>query len=353
MKIKYIRREKASDLILNMMIWSVATILGMRAFLFLADKPMIAFGSWHIAHMLWGGLLMLLGFLLLVVFTGRRVMDIAVALEGVGWGLFVDEIGKFLTRDNDYWFRPAIIFIYVSFILMFILYKYLNRYKDRSTENKLFGLIDSLEEIVNDDLEINERKLFIKKADEIMEVIKEGDIRTITQTIKGVLTKRKPIGDRLSWRTIVESSFVKSLDHLLTKKFVQVGLWVYAAYWAVNKMIDTVMIVGSGDRLAQLTQIFVGYEISYNADVYMIWLKIIFDTLAAVCFAMGAGLFWTKKRNMGLRYFRVGFLVSIFLSSIFKFYFEQFSGVFDFGVSLMGYSILNRYIGNVAAAKKF
>jgi hypothetical protein len=66
--------------------------------------------------MLWGGLFMLLAFLLLFTFLDRRVRLGAALLAGVGFGTFVDEIGKFLTADNDYFFRPAVALIYLVFL---------------------------------------------------------------------------------------------------------------------------------------------------------------------------------------------------------------------------------------------
>ena len=54
-----VRDSDVGNLFELLLVISVTTILINRAFLALTGYPKIAFGSFHIAHMLWGGLLML------------------------------------------------------------------------------------------------------------------------------------------------------------------------------------------------------------------------------------------------------------------------------------------------------
>jgi hypothetical protein len=71
--------------------------------------------------MLWGGLLMLVALILLLRFLDPRVNRVAAVVAGLGFGTFVDEIGKFVTSDNDYLYRPAIALIYLVFVaLLFV-----------------------------------------------------------------------------------------------------------------------------------------------------------------------------------------------------------------------------------------
>jgi hypothetical protein len=83
-------------------------------FLHLSGYPTVGGESLHIAHMLWGGLLMLVALLLLLGFLGKPVKSAAAVIGGAGWGTFIDELGKFLTHDNDYFFEPTFALIYVT-----------------------------------------------------------------------------------------------------------------------------------------------------------------------------------------------------------------------------------------------
>ena len=96
----------------------VATVLVIRTFLLLTGFPQLGGDGLHIAHLLWGGLGMSLALMLAVSALGRRAFTAVALIGGVGFGFFIDEIGKFVTADNDYFFRPAVALIYIAFVAL-------------------------------------------------------------------------------------------------------------------------------------------------------------------------------------------------------------------------------------------
>jgi len=105
----------------------IATVLVTRAYLAATGYPRIGGGGIHIGHVVWGGLLMISALTVALVWAGGRARVWTALLGGVGIGLFVDEVGKYLTTTNDYFYRPAAAIIYLVFAALLVVASLLGR----------------------------------------------------------------------------------------------------------------------------------------------------------------------------------------------------------------------------------
>ena len=123
--------------------FAVAGVLGNRFFLVLTGYPQVGNGTLHISHAIWGGLMMVLaiGAALSYIAPGVRVFVAIVGGAGLGW--FVDELGKFITRDVNYFFRPTLALIYIVFIGMYLASRSVRRRRFDADE----GLLNALEAV--------------------------------------------------------------------------------------------------------------------------------------------------------------------------------------------------------------
>src|SRR5690349_13709268 len=117
---RFARNIEANILLTNFLISAVSAILLLRFYLHITAYPSVGGSTFHIAHMLWGGLLMLVTIFILLMFLTQQTRRLAAITGGIGFGIFIDELGKFITRDNNYFFQPTVAILYVIFMILFL-----------------------------------------------------------------------------------------------------------------------------------------------------------------------------------------------------------------------------------------
>jgi hypothetical protein len=100
---------------------AIATVLVVRSALAATGYPQVGGNGLHVAHVLYGGLLMGAAIVTVEILPGTRARLHAAFIGGIGFGLFIDEVGKFLTKDVNYFFRPAVAIIYAVFVLFYVI----------------------------------------------------------------------------------------------------------------------------------------------------------------------------------------------------------------------------------------
>ena len=136
------RDPAASSHLATFVVATVTAVLLTRGALAAAGYPQIGSGGLHVAHVLWGGLLMAVAFVLLLSFAGPVVRPVGAVVGGVGFGLFVDEVGKFVTADNDYFYEPAAALVYVVVVALVLAVEMLHGRRPHHPREYLAGAAD-------------------------------------------------------------------------------------------------------------------------------------------------------------------------------------------------------------------
>ena len=87
-----VQRNRAEMYMLTLLVCFGLSVAMTRLFLELSGYPQLGNSELHIAHVLWGGLLLFAGVLVLLMFANSWALYTGAVLGGVGMGLFMDEM---------------------------------------------------------------------------------------------------------------------------------------------------------------------------------------------------------------------------------------------------------------------
>lgn len=308
----------------SFLVASVAAILTIRLFLRLTGYPQLGGGGLHIAHVLWGGLLMLASIIILLSFLGKASEWLGAIVGGVGFGMFIDEVGKFVTSDNDYFFRPAVAIMYVIFILLFITVRALQSRGEYSSREYLLNALHEMEEVALDDLDEEEKKralVYLEKSEPqnpLVAALKDSLTRANLNQMPspGLLSRLKVLVRNLYRRAVAWRWFTRALVFFFIGQLVFKLIYVFVLIFLFGLRREQILdwhIVGrvAGQML--------------HLSVFD-WAGIGFSLLSAF-FVLCGVTFLRRSRLFAYRMFERSILVSIFLSQVFAFYKEQFSAL--------------------------
>ncbi|HEX3244183.1 MAG TPA: hypothetical protein VHX16_02135 [Chloroflexota bacterium] len=185
-----VRNVDGASYLESLLVSAVAAVLSIRLYLRLTGYPRIGNGDMHIAHMLWGGLLMLVALVLLLAFLGKHVKRAAAIIGGLGFGAFIDELGKFLTSDNDYFYKPTGALIYVIFITLFMTFRWIERRRMHSRTELLVNAADMLPDVIIDGARSDE----ISRSLALLE--RAGEESEVTRAMRRVVLSAQRVSDQ-------------------------------------------------------------------------------------------------------------------------------------------------------------
>jgi hypothetical protein len=308
---------------------AVATILVIRTQLYLTHYPQLGGGRLHIAHLLYGGVFMLVAIAVLLMFLGRPLRRPAAILGGVGFGFFIDELGKFITKDNDYFFRPAAALIYVIFVGLFLLTASLERRAPLSSAERVRNAMDRLGEATRGRFDEDDRRAVLELLDgaDASDPL-AGAVRRLAGEVDAL--PARPPSTAARWAAVARARYAALAAR---PRFPAAVAWLYAGWAALSLLAVSELVLSVGLRLP-------GALPGFRSDtVGTLWLV---DVLALASSAVsvvlvGVGLvrLHAGEREAAYRWFDRAVLVSIFVTRVFAFVESQFGAVFGLAVDLV------------------
>lgn len=315
-RIEFIRNMDAGDLLETVLVSAISSIFLIRFYLHVTGYPQLGNQHFHFAHMLWGGFFMLIALVLLLSFMGTKNRFIAAIIGGIGFGFFVDELGKFITRDNNYFFQPTIALLYLIFLLLFFLFRLIERARIPTQKEYLMNALELLKEAVLNDMDTEEKKVldsYLKHA---------KTYHYLTDDLQEISRK------------------IVTVNPPKTSPFIR---WYHSTKRAVNQCIHssifreiTILFFIGNSLIAMTKGVFILWTVKHVGQTFFQnlpslytftalgqFLSISISTVLAIL-----GIFSLQfSRLRAFIFFRYSILVTIFVTQFFSFYQNQFQAV--------------------------
>lgn len=313
---------------------AIATILLTRLYLELTGYPQVGGGNLHIAHALWGGALMMLALLTgwLLLGTGPRVA--AVITGGIGFGLFLDEVGKFVTKDNDYFYGPAAEIMYILVVLILVGARVVRDFRPLTARECLASATATAADGVARGLADRRRETALAL---LLQAEQAGADPDAVAPVRALLIAAEPAGDRLyrlqQWAPRLIPGFFRS------PRWVPVVGWLLVVS-AISGLFFGLLGIALGGYFYQDDDITLRLDGMNPASVILV-------VNAAVTSAIALPAMIARRRTTRLwplRWLRNAALLFTFLNAFVDFATEGFAALVSLSVGLFGLAVLTYQI---------
>jgi len=318
---------------LIMLVSFAFSVSAMRFFLEITGYPQIGNAELHIAHVLWGGLMLFTSTLLPLIFVNRRILDISALLSGMGMGLFIDEVGKFITQTNDYFYPAAAPIIYVFFLLTIQIYRMVRKPTRNDLRTNLFNTLEEFEEFLEGDLSDIEKEKIIHRMETLDVVSEDKDLLVLKEVLVLFLKNlSRPsvdhtpdlferIANRLSR---LEEKFFKKEKFITWLRL----LWIFLGFILVAQPLFIVTGIDEPIRISGLLKSILDSSLLHSENINLLGLfRIVLQMLGGVGLWVSAIFYKGKKGKEWISVAHLILLVVLTVVNSLVFFYDQFSTI--------------------------
>jgi hypothetical protein len=294
------------------LVCAIGSVIGNRVFLIITGYPQLGNGTLHISHAIWGALMMAIAVIFAISFLAPNNRTFIAFIGGCGFGWFIDELGKFITRDVNYFFKPTIALIYFVFITMYLVFRGIQRREYTADEAVLNGL-EAVKSAAIGELSEPRRQSAVSLLDQT------GADNAIAQQVRSLLADE--------W----------GLPDPRPNRFDRAGLAIRAWYlrlagrgWFRAAITAWFVVIGSGQLLVA---VFLAADHGAIRG-FEEWATVVASGVSGGLIIVGV-VQLRHHRLSAYHWFERGILVQVFVTQVFQFAQEQLAGVFGLALNLL------------------
>lgn len=338
-----VERHEAESYVLISLVAFAITIIAVRLFLELTGYPQVGNSTLHVAHLLWGGLFLFASVMIALIWDNPSLMRIAAALSGVGIGLFIDEVGKFITQNNDYFFPPAAPIIYGFFLLTVLLFLYVRRPDGHDPRRSMVTALEQLQDAIYGELDEEE----VKELGRHLEMATNSERPEISKMAAMlydfVEQGNVPFKNYEPSLARQLSTFVSSWGHRLGRPWHRRLIMLSLLIIALSAIVTFFGLIWVAVSPTATTQAFIANlaEATHMTDVASVagnYLRIILQVVVGTVALVAIYFFLRGKDQKGIVFALIAIILALTAVQLITFYLDQFTAIlptlFQFGLLL-------------------
>ena len=334
---KPVQRRGAERYIQLTVLSFAASVSLTRLLLQLTGYPQLGNSTLHIAHVLYGGVILYIASLLPLLYANHWAYTWSAILSGVGVGLFIDEVGKFITQTNDYFFPAAAPIIYAFFLLTVLIYYRIKRESKLDVRASLYSVLEVLQEILDHSFEPYEREEMKQRLDYIIKETNNPNFKSLARELSDfvesdaleIVSEKSNLFDKIisRWNWLE--------DHYLSENRIKAALIISLVLLGVPsflQLIDFAQVAQNPlTRNAYLHAMAVELPHITNNGSMWAFLLIMIDGLLGFFLSLGGGLILINRKNWGTEVASIALVVKLVALNLLLFYIQQITTVITAG----------------------
>jgi hypothetical protein len=187
-----VKRHRSERYVLISLVTFALTVLVVRGILKLTGYAQLGNDTVHIAHVLWGGLALFAAALVLLTISNRWALVLGAVLSGGGMGLFIDEVGKFITQSNNYFTPAAGPIIYALFLATVLVYLRVRRAPGKDPRGEMHRAIEQMSGVLDHEMSRHDIAALAHRLEQVKDATQDEPVRQLATAMLAFVEAERP-----------------------------------------------------------------------------------------------------------------------------------------------------------------
>jgi hypothetical protein len=329
-----VKRYRSERYVLISLVTFALTVVALRGILKLTGYAQIGNDTVHIAHVLWGGLALFAAALLLLAISNRWALVLGAVLSGGGVGLFIDEVGKFITQSNNYFTPAAAPIIYALFLATVLVYLRVRRPPGRDVRGEMYRALEQMSGVLDHEMSRHDLNELARRLEQIQASAKGEAVRVLAASMLAFVEAERPRivepqpgrMQRFSVQVRLWARRVFTRSRL--RAFLIFALLVGGVYAVLDMALLAFLAVAPASGATEFLRSLVSAgELAALGDKVWFSVRAVLEGGVGVAMLAGAVLMGLRREWRGLSVAVAGLIVDLTVVNLLVFYQDQFKAL--------------------------